>query len=93
MSAFVMLDCAQLQCAMPQSKLCCRESAEAAQRAVHERLVFELLGIRQRFRSGTTRKALDAYQDHRPQPPGKQDGVPMHRAPLRYANRSCVDSS
>ena len=52
---------------------------------MHERLVFELLGIRERFSNSTTRKALDAYQDHRPQPQGKQDRAPMHKAPLRCA--------
>ena len=64
---------------------CCREDAEAVQRAVHERLVFELLGIRERFSGSTTRKALDAYQNHRPQSPGEQDSAPMHKAPVRCA--------
>ena len=59
------------------------------QRAVHERLVFELLGIRERFSNSTTRKALDAYQEHRPQPPGEQDSAPMHKAPVRCACPSC----
>ncbi len=52
---------------------------------MHERLVFELLGIRERFSNSSTRKALDAYQNHRPQPQGGQDKAPMHKAPLRYA--------
>lgn len=68
-----------------QAGCCCREDAEAVQRAVHERLVFELLGIRERFSGSTTRRALDAYQDHRPQPPGEQDSAPMHKAPVRCA--------
>ena len=45
--------------------------------------MFELLGIRERFSNSSTRKALDAYQNHRPQPQGSQDKAPMHKAPLR----------
>lgn len=64
---------------------CCRwhrENAEAAQRAVHERLVFELLGIRERISDNVTRNALSAYQDRVLKPHGK-DEVQMHKAPLR----------
>lgn len=61
------------------------------QRAVHERLVFELLGIRERFSNSNTRKALDAYQNHRPQPQGSQDKAPMHKAPLRCASHPTIN--
>ncbi len=47
------------------------------QRAVHERLVFELLGIRERFSNSTTRKALDAYPESQaPASWGSQDKCP-----------------
>ena len=51
---------------------------------MHERLVFELLGIRERIAGNVTRKALSTYQDtgarlH------SSDEVNMHKAPLRSA--------
>ena len=52
---------------------------------MHERLVFELLGIRERITGNVTRKALSSYQDTAARL-HSSDEVNMHKAPLRSAH-------
>ena len=51
---------------------------------MHERLVFELLGIRERITGNVTRKALSTNQKSRPRL-HSSDEVNLHKAPLRSA--------
>lgn len=64
----------------------CRVETTAAQKAVHERLVFELFGIRESFRERVSASTSPNGHVHRPIRRG--DEPILYVTPLRYVSRS-----